>query len=311
MGTTVEPFEKAIFSLPLNQISDPIRSTEFGYHIVKVVERRDESVRPFAEVRTELVSLATNDKARELATQEINRINVAIKANKPATAQAFSALASGNVTSNDGGWVAPGEAIAGIGAHKPLVDWAFASKPGDVSPPLGTPRGIVIAYLANTRPAGVSALADIREKVQEDARMEKARTAARNALAQQMAGATTIDQVSAKTSQPAQETTVDRSGRVQGFNGDTAALVEAAIASKIGEVKGPVVVSEGAVAFQVVEQKRVTSQELAQNRTTMMDSLRTQQARNLRSVLVQRLRKNAEIEVNDEITRPTTPVSGS
>jgi peptidyl-prolyl cis-trans isomerase D len=310
-GTTVEPFEKAIFSLPLNQISDPIRSTEFGYHIVKVVERRDETVRPFAEVRTELVSVATGDKARELATQEINRINTQIKANKPANVTAFSALAGGNVTSNDGGWVGSGEPIAGIGPHKPLSDWAFAAKPGEISTPLGTPRGIVVAYLAGTRPAGVSALADIREKVEEDARMEKARNAARAALAQQMAGVTTIDQVSARTGQPAQETTVDRSGRVQGFNGDTTALVEAAIASNIGDVKGPVVVSEGAVAFQVLEQKKVTPQELAQNRATMMDTLRGQQARNLRSVLVQRLRKNAEIEVNDEITRPTTPVSGS
>jgi peptidyl-prolyl cis-trans isomerase D len=311
MGTTVEPFEKAIFSLPLNQISDPIRSTDFGYHIVKVVERRDESVRPFAEVRTELVSVATGDKAKELATQEINRINVQIKANKPANVTAFSALASGNVTSNDGGWVGNGEPVAGIGPHKPLADWAFSAKPGDISAPLGTPRGIVIAYLAGARPAGVSALADIREKVEEDARMEKARAAARTALAQQLAGVTTIDQVSARTGQPAQETTVDRSGRVQGFNGDTTALVEAAIASNIGQVKGPVVVSEGAVAFQVLEQKKVTPEELKQNRATMMDSLRSQQARSLRSVLVQRLRKNADIEVNDEITRPTTPVSGS
>jgi peptidyl-prolyl cis-trans isomerase D len=311
MGTTVEPFEKAIFSLPLNQISDPIRSTEFGYHIVKVVERRDETVRPFSEVRTELVSAATDDKAREIATQEINRINGQIKAKKPANVTAFSALASGNVTSNDGGWFGRNDAVAGIGPHKPLADWAFSAKPGDISAPLGTPRGIVIAYMAGSRPAGVSALADIREKVEEDARMEKARNAARTALAQQMAGATTIDQVSAKTSQPAQETTVDRSGRVQGFNGDTTALVEAAIASSIGQVKGPVVVSEGAVAFQVLEQKKVSPEELKQNRATMMDSLRSQQARSLRSVLVQRLRKSAEIEVNDEITRPTTPVSGS
>jgi peptidyl-prolyl cis-trans isomerase D len=311
MGTTVEPFEKAIFSLPLNQISDPIRSTEFGYHIVKVLERRDESVRPFAEVRTELVTAATTDKAREQATQEINRINAQLKATKPANVQAFSALASGNVTSNDGGWVSRGEAVAGIGPHQPLVDWAFTAKPGDISGPLGTPRGVVIAYVANTRPAGVTALNDIREKVEEDARMEKARNSARTALAQQMAGATSIDQVSAKTSQPAQETTVDRGGRVQGFNGDTTALIEAAIGSNVGEVKGPVIVSEGAVAFQVVEQKKVTPQELAQNRTAMMDTLRGQQARNLRSVLIQRLRKNAEIEVNDDITRPTTPVAGS
>ncbi|HYO78481.1 MAG TPA: SurA N-terminal domain-containing protein, partial [Thermoanaerobaculia bacterium] len=63
-GQTVAPFEQAIFSIPLNTISDPIRSQEFGYHIVRVTERREPSVRPFEEVRTELVAAQTTEKAR-------------------------------------------------------------------------------------------------------------------------------------------------------------------------------------------------------------------------------------------------------
>jgi parvulin-like peptidyl-prolyl isomerase len=34
----VPPFEQAAFSLPLNQISEPVKS-QFGYHIIKVEER--------------------------------------------------------------------------------------------------------------------------------------------------------------------------------------------------------------------------------------------------------------------------------
>jgi hypothetical protein len=64
------------------------------------------------------------------------------------------------------------------------------------------------------------------------------------------------------------------------------------------------------VAFQVVEQKKVTPEEIAQNRATTVDSLRGQQARNLRATLLQRLRKGAEIELNDEITRPTSAPEG-
>jgi peptidyl-prolyl cis-trans isomerase D len=311
MGQTVEPFEKAIFSIGLNTISEPIRSQEFGYHIVKVVERRDEQVRPFEEVRTELVGAVTNDRAREIATQEINRINAAVKQNKPANVNAFTALANDKVTSNDGGWVGRTEPIQGIGAHQPLVQWAFTAKPGDTSEPTGTPRGIAIAYLVNTRAAGVSALNDIRAKVEEDVKLEKGRTAARDMLAGLMAGATTIDQVAQKATRPALETTVARTGPITGLTGDTTQLVEAAIAAPVGTVKGPVVVGDGAIAFQVVEQKKVTPEELNTKRTEMLDSLRSQQARSLRTVLVQRLRKGAEIEVNDEITRPTTtPAAG-
>ncbi|HEX8252698.1 MAG TPA: peptidyl-prolyl cis-trans isomerase [Thermoanaerobaculia bacterium] len=309
-GQTVAPFEQAIFSIPLNSISDPIRSQEFGYHIVRVTERRDPSVRPFEEVRTELVAAQTTEKARTTASQEMNRIAAQLKANKPANVGAFGALANERVTSNDGGWVGRGEPIAGIGAHQPLSDWAFAAKPGDVSDPIGTPRGIAIAYVVGTRPAGVSALNDIRQKVEEDARMEKGRAAARARLQQMMAGAANIDAVAQKAGAPALEVSVSHGNRVVGFTGDATALIDAALASNVGALSGPIVVADGALAFQVTEQKKVSPQELQANRTQMIDTLRGQQARSLRTALVQRLRKNAEIEINDDVTRPTTAPAG-
>jgi hypothetical protein len=64
------------------------------------------------------------------------------------------------------------------------------------------------------------------------------------------------------------------------------------------------------VAFQVLEQKKVTPEELAKNRATSVDTLRGQQARSLRASLLQQLRKGADIELNDEITRPTTSPAG-
>ncbi|MDQ3281024.1 MAG: peptidyl-prolyl cis-trans isomerase [Acidobacteriota bacterium] len=311
MGQTVPEFEQAIFSIPLNTVSDPIRSQNFGYHIVKVVERREESTRPFEEVRAELSTTASTQKARDVAKAEINRINAQIKANKPASADAFSNLANDKVTSNEGGWFARNEAVAGLGNHQPLVQWAFAAKPGDISDPIGTPRGIAIAYLVGNRPAGVTALAEVREKVEEAAKLEKARTAARNALAQAMAGAASVDQVAQKVNQVAGETTVGRRDRIPGLNGDITAVVDTAMTSPLGAVKGPVVVGDGAVAFQVLEQKKVAPEDIAKNRATLLDTLRSQQARSLRATLIQRLRKNANIEINQEITRPTTaPAAG-
>ncbi|HYI12818.1 MAG TPA: peptidyl-prolyl cis-trans isomerase [Thermoanaerobaculia bacterium] len=310
MGQTVQPFEQAIFSIPLNTISDPIRSSDFGYHIVKVTERRAETVRPFEEVRGELVNAVAGDKAKAAATNEINRIYTILRQNKPKDVKAFINLANDKVTSNDSGWFAKGDPVGGIGPHPRVTEWAFTAQPGDVSEPMGTPRGPVVAYIAGVRPGGVSALADVRPRVEEAARQEKARAAAKNALAQQMAGAASIDQLSAKTGQPAQDATVSRQGQIAGLAGDTSALVEAAIKAGIGTLQGPIAIGNGAVAFQVLEQKKITDTELAANRTSYIDTLRGQQARSLRAVLIQRLRKGADIEVNDEITRPTTTPAG-
>jgi peptidyl-prolyl cis-trans isomerase C len=49
-GQMVPPFEQAAFSLPLNQISEPVKS-QFGYHIIKVEERTS---RTFEEAKPDL-----------------------------------------------------------------------------------------------------------------------------------------------------------------------------------------------------------------------------------------------------------------
>ncbi len=310
MGQTVEPFEKAIFSVPLNTISDPIRTSEFGYHIVKVTERRAETVRPFEELRAELTSATVTEKAQEIARTEIHRLRAVVRNNKPANAQAFASLANDKVSSNDSGWFGRSEPVGGLGPNQPLAEWIFSAKQGDVSDPVGTPRGIAIAYVEGIRPPGTTALAEIRAQVEADLRQEKGREAARAALAQMMAGKTSIDQVAAATGQAAQETLVRRDGNITGITGETAALVQAAMSSAVGSLSGPIAVGNGAVALQVIEQKKVTPEELAQNRATSVDSLRGQQARSLRASLLQRLRKSSEIELNDELTRPTSTPAG-
>ncbi|MGO4882512.1 MAG: peptidylprolyl isomerase [Bryobacteraceae bacterium] len=49
-GRMAAPFEQAAFTLPIGEISQPVK-TQFGYHIIKV-EKREE--RPFVEVRPEI-----------------------------------------------------------------------------------------------------------------------------------------------------------------------------------------------------------------------------------------------------------------
>lgn len=305
MGKTVESFERAIFSIPLNTV-DVVRSPEYGYHIIKVVERREQSVQPFEEARPALAARAANDMAKDIARAEINRVNALIKQNKPATADAFAALASGRVTSNDSGWFGRNDAIGGLGNNAPLSQWVFAAKEKDVSDPIGTSKGIAIAYVEALRPAGVSTLEDVREKVQQDAKKQKGREAARTQLAALIAGAPNVDAVAQKVGRPAQDVSVNRQGNIPGLTGETGQFVDAAMKANIGQLQGPVVVGDGACAFQVLEQKKVTAEDLAKNRAAFADRLRQQQARQLRSVLVARLRKSATVEINDTITRPTT-----
>ncbi len=300
-GQTVAPFDTAAFSIALNQISDPIRSQEFGYHIIKVLERRPSMLKPFEEVKGQIASQLADQMAKDQAREEMNRMAARLRQNKPKTPEEFMALANDRVSSNDTQWFQKNEAIPGLGSNAPLTTWAFTAKQGDVGEMAATQRGIVIPYLYGIRPSGVTALAEIRPRVENDVRMDKARQVARETLAKAADGATSIDAVATKVGLAAAETNVTRQGYIGGFSGDTTELVNAAMSASVGQMKGPIVVADGAVVFQVAEQKRLTDKELADNSAAYIDALRSQQARSLRTVLLQKLRKEAKVDVNPKV----------
>jgi len=305
-GTTVPEFDTAAFTMPLNTISDPIRSKDFGYHIIKILERRAEGYRPFEEVRDRLRAQTAEQDSKDRARDEITRIEARIKATKPKTAEEFTALASGNVASNDSQWFSKSDSIPGMGNNPAFTAWAFAAKVNDVGEIIGSQRGPIIPFLYSIRAAGVSPLDEVRAKVENDARTEKARLLAQQALSRAMPAAT-VDAAGAKLGLTAAETNVNRQGFISGFSGDTSALVDAAVAAPVGQVVGPIMTGDGPVLFQVVEQKKTDAAAIAQNRAQYTDTLRQQESRNLRASMLQRLRKASTIDINKKLIEQQTP----
>ena len=63
-GAMVEPFAEAAFKLKKDEVSaEPVRS-EFGYHIIKVTDRKDASKVPFDEVKPKIVAHLSNDRKK-------------------------------------------------------------------------------------------------------------------------------------------------------------------------------------------------------------------------------------------------------
>lgn len=308
-GQTVPEFDTAIFTLPLNTVSDPIRTKDFGYHIVKVLARREAGYRPFEEVRQVIAAKYTQELAQNRAVQAINVIAAKIHEKKPKDANEFASYANpaSGVSSNDSLWFGKSDQIPGLGNNAAVAAWAFNANMGDTSDVIGTQRGPAIAYLYNIRKPGVNAFDEVKAKVEADARMDKGRELARSALAKALPAAN-VDEVAKKAGVAAAETTVTRAGFISGFKGDTTPLVDAAMAANVGELKGPIVMPEGAVVFQVAEQKKVTPKEIDENKTSYSEMLRQQEARSLRTVLLQRLRKSAKVDYNQSLlTQQKTP----
>ena len=69
-GQMVPPFEKAAFALKKGQMTTKPVKSEFGWHIIKVTDTRDASIRPFAEVKDDIKADLTRQRQVEAVKKE-------------------------------------------------------------------------------------------------------------------------------------------------------------------------------------------------------------------------------------------------
>jgi len=75
-GKMVPPFDKAAFALEAGKVSD-IVETRFGYHIIKVTDRKDPSTTSFEQARDSLIKQLTQQKQNEFANKYIKSLKAA------------------------------------------------------------------------------------------------------------------------------------------------------------------------------------------------------------------------------------------
>jgi len=63
-GKMVKPFEDAAFGLKTGEVSE-IVETQFGYHLIKVTDRKPEGILPFEEVKEKLTAYLTRQRVQE------------------------------------------------------------------------------------------------------------------------------------------------------------------------------------------------------------------------------------------------------
>lgn len=66
-GQMLKPFEDAAFALDVGEISAPVQ-TQFGWHIIKVEEKRNQPLPSFDQVKEAIVSQLVQAKAQEIVT---------------------------------------------------------------------------------------------------------------------------------------------------------------------------------------------------------------------------------------------------
>src|SRR3954470_14170771 len=178
-GRMVSEFDEAVFAMQPGQISDLVK-TQYGYHIIKLVEKKEGTTRTLADVRQQISDQLAFERAQTQAADLAQNLEKQI--HKPADLDTV-AKANG-LTVSETGFFSKDEPILGVGSAPEMTARAFDLKPGEVSGILRTGRGFVFETVTAKQDPYVPKLDEVKEKVRDEVLKVRAREMAKQKAAE-------------------------------------------------------------------------------------------------------------------------------
>ena len=308
-GQTVPEFQQAAFSLPKGSVSDLVK-TQYGFHIIKVLDRETAHTKSFEEVRDSILKPVLDDKVNAEAGEISDQMAAAVR---QSDRQSLDDLAKKfHLDLGETAALSINDPLLPLGNSPDLHQALSELQPGELSSPIQVDAGFAIITPKDIQPAHQGTLAEVHDQVLADYQREKsidlARTRAQE-LAKRASGGEPFDQaakalgIEVKTSDP-----FARNGSIPDVG--SGKQFEDAFGMAAGQVSKPEQIADNWIVYRVDSHDAPNPADLAaQQNDIQQQLLQTKQNaayEAFRAALLDRLKKEGKFTENAEAVNRIT-----
>jgi peptidyl-prolyl cis-trans isomerase D len=301
-GRMVPEFEQAAFNAQPGTIVDQPVKSQFGFHIIKVVDKKAGSTAAIEAVRPQIQDTLAWQRVDAQIANQARQLDDRI--DDPSD---LDTVAKENgLTVVESGFFQRGDAVPGLGAAPSVSAAAFTLADGAVSSALNTPRGPVFVAVTGKKDPYVPQLDEVKDRVREDAIRARATEMSRQRAAEIAAalkGAKDFGAAAKAQGLEAKDTELVARDAPLPDIGVSPEVDKIAFSLPAGSVSDPITTGEGTVIIRVAERDEVTPDEFRSAKETFRAELLNERRNRFFSAYMARAKEKMAIEVNNDVVR--------
>ena len=301
-GRMVPEFDAAVFAIPtVGEIVGPVK-TQFGYHIIKLTEKRAATVKPLEEVKQQLTEQVSTEKAQQQAGELAQKLQAAIKTPADLEKQA----AANGLKVEETGFFLVNEPIVSVGASPEMSQRAFALKEGEVSGAVRTGRGVVFETVSGTQAPYIPKFDEVKDAVRDTVTRQRAVDVAKQKAADLVAKLRTgmeFDKAAKAVGLEAKSTEpLARDGAIPEL-GAAPAVMDRAFSLSEGSLSDVIATDNGAAVIKVLTKAQTSDADFASAKDAFRQEILNDRRGRFFAAYMGKAKQKMKITVNGDVIR--------